>query len=128
MSYGLMAVAAALSFVVNAPPTAFTAAIIATAMPAAIKPYSMAVAPDSLLRKRDTKLSMEASTCKLHPDRSPKCLTGSCRERGDAKRGALTTYEEEPLRISRASADLFRFRRNPAQTRRTGCIRRIADR
>src|SRR6266566_6502233 len=96
--YGLMAVAAAFSLVFNAVPTEFTAAMIATAMPAAIKPYSMAVAPDSLLRKRDTKLSMEASTCKLHPDRSPKRLTGSCRERSDAKRVDLTTYEEEPSR------------------------------
>src|SRR5262245_53438594 len=33
-------------------PTEFTATIIATEMPAAISPYSIAVAPDSSLRKR----------------------------------------------------------------------------
>jgi hypothetical protein len=32
-------------------PTPFTTAIIATAMPDAMRPYSMAVAPDSSLRK-----------------------------------------------------------------------------
>ena len=32
-------------------PTPFTAVIMAIAMPAAIKPYSMAVAPDSSFRK-----------------------------------------------------------------------------
>ena len=33
-------------------PIAFTAVMMATAMPAAIRPYSMAVAPDSSLMKR----------------------------------------------------------------------------
>jgi len=32
---------------VRSVPTAFTAVMMATAMPAAIRPYSMAVAPDS---------------------------------------------------------------------------------
>jgi hypothetical protein len=40
-----------LNMLVRALPVPFTAAIIATAMPAAIKPYSIAVAPDSSDRK-----------------------------------------------------------------------------
>src|SRR5258705_307465 len=66
-TYGLIAVAELVKVVISEVPTNCTAVIITTAMPAAIRPYSMAVAPDSLLRKRETKLSMEASTCKLHP-------------------------------------------------------------
>jgi hypothetical protein len=34
------------------PPSVFTVAMIATEMPAAIRPYSMAVAPESSRRKR----------------------------------------------------------------------------
>src|ERR1700712_368280 len=36
-------------------PTPFTAVMIAIAMPAAIRPYSMAVAPDSSFTKRETR-------------------------------------------------------------------------
>ena len=36
--------------VLNLPPTPCTAGMIATAIPAAIRPYSMAVAPDSSLK------------------------------------------------------------------------------
>lgn len=46
----------ALNFVLNAVPTPLTALMIAIAMPAAIKAYSMAVAPDSSLMKRETRL------------------------------------------------------------------------
>lgn len=37
----------ALNLVLSLPPIPFTTAIIASAMPAAIKPYSIAVAPES---------------------------------------------------------------------------------
>jgi hypothetical protein len=40
--------------VVKLVPTPFTAAMIAMAMPAAIKAYSMAVAPDSLAKNLDS--------------------------------------------------------------------------
>jgi hypothetical protein len=39
------------NFVFSLVPMPFTTAMIATEMPAAIRPYSMAVAPDSSLRK-----------------------------------------------------------------------------
>src|SRR5262249_59121979 len=39
-------------------PTVCTATMIATEMPAAINPYSIAVAPDSSLRKRRTKFDI----------------------------------------------------------------------
>src|ERR1700716_774069 len=37
-------------------PSPCTTAMIATEMPAAMRPYSMAVAPDSFLRKREKRL------------------------------------------------------------------------
>jgi hypothetical protein len=46
----------ALNFVFKVPPMLFTAVMITRAMPAAIKPYSIAVAPDSSLRNRISKL------------------------------------------------------------------------
>src|SRR5258708_26905596 len=55
-SYGLIAAADLAKFVFNSVPTDCTASMIATAMPAAIRTYSMAVAPDSLLIKRQIKL------------------------------------------------------------------------
>src|ERR1700704_5324790 len=42
--------------VLSCPPREFTTAIIATEMPAAIRPYSMAVAPDSSFAKRLTRV------------------------------------------------------------------------
>jgi hypothetical protein len=49
--------------VVNVPcsvvPTVFTTKIIATAMPAAIRPYSMAVAPDLSFRKRVIRFTLD---------------------------------------------------------------------
>ena len=42
-------------FVLSWLPTPFTAAMIAIAMPAAIKPYSIAVAPDSSFKNLTTK-------------------------------------------------------------------------
>ena len=42
-------------------PIAFKAVMMATAMPAAIRPYSMAVAPDSSLTKRVTKVLIRHS-------------------------------------------------------------------
>src|SRR6476620_9808014 len=47
-------------FVANCVPSALTAAIIAMAIPAAIRPYSMAVAPDSSLMKRETTVIVGA--------------------------------------------------------------------
>ena len=44
-----------LNVLVNLVPRPFTTEIIATEMPAAIRPYSMAVAPDSSLAKRLTR-------------------------------------------------------------------------
>jgi hypothetical protein len=50
-----------LNVVLSCEPSELTTAIIATEMPAAIKPYSMAVAPDSSLTKRLISLNMSAS-------------------------------------------------------------------
>src|SRR5580704_15729786 len=47
-----------LKVVCNWVPRAFTTAMIATEIPAAINPYSMAVAPDSSFAKRATSLFM----------------------------------------------------------------------
>jgi hypothetical protein len=44
-------------------PTVLTAAMIATEMPAAIKPYSMAVAPELSIRKRSTSLLIAKLRC-----------------------------------------------------------------
>ena len=43
-------------------PRAWTVAMIATAMPAAMRPYSMAVAPVSSARKRKTSVVMMGSS------------------------------------------------------------------
>jgi hypothetical protein len=45
-----------LNIVESAPPRPWTAVIMATAIPAAMRPYSMAVAPDSSLTKRATEV------------------------------------------------------------------------
>jgi hypothetical protein len=45
-----------LKVVLTLVPSVLTARMIAAAMPAAIKPYSIAVAPDSSLRNRISKL------------------------------------------------------------------------
>src|SRR5215203_5538399 len=51
-------------------PTPFTTAMIATAMPAAIRPYSMAVAPPSSLRNRSVIVRIRILLCVcLHLDR-----------------------------------------------------------
>jgi hypothetical protein len=50
-----------LNVVLSCEPSELTTAIIATEIPAAIKPYSMAVAPDSSLTKRLISLNMSAS-------------------------------------------------------------------
>src|SRR6185312_5515709 len=47
-----------LKFVDSLVPTPWTAVMIAIAMPAAIRPYSIAVAPDSSLTKRETRFFM----------------------------------------------------------------------
>src|SRR5712671_6494698 len=70
-SYGLIAAADLAKLVFNAVPTDCTAAMIATAMPAAIRPYSMAVAPDSLDKKSVRNSRIISSRLRLHPDRSP---------------------------------------------------------
>src|SRR5258708_32700995 len=44
-------------------PTPLTAVMIAMAMPAAIRPYSMAVAPDSSLTKRETRFFIIDNSC-----------------------------------------------------------------
>jgi hypothetical protein len=44
-----------LKLVASLLPTPFTAVMIAIAIPAAIRPYSMAVAPDSSFTKRETR-------------------------------------------------------------------------
>src|SRR5712671_2173184 len=44
-------------------PTPFTAAMVAIAMPAAIRPYSMAVAPDSSFTKRETRFFIDDNSC-----------------------------------------------------------------
>jgi len=46
-------------------PTVFTTAIIATAMPAAIKPYSIAVAPDSSRTNRVMIAFIDVTLCWL---------------------------------------------------------------
>jgi hypothetical protein len=46
-------------------PTVPTAVRITTAMPAAIRPYSMAVAPDLSLRKRETRFFQCRSSRRL---------------------------------------------------------------
>src|SRR5713226_1178246 len=71
LPYGLIAVAEAPRLAFSAVPTDCTAAMIATAMPAAIRPYSMAVAPDSLDKKSARNSRIINSRLRLHPDRSP---------------------------------------------------------
>src|SRR5882757_2074038 len=44
-------------------PTFWTTVMIATEMPAAIRPYSMAVAPDSSLMKRETRFFIIDNSC-----------------------------------------------------------------
>src|SRR5438477_7493731 len=60
-SYELSEVDTVLKVVLRLVPTAATATTIATAISAAIRPYSIAVAPDSSRTKRERKLFMEAS-------------------------------------------------------------------
>jgi hypothetical protein len=50
-----------LNVVFNLVPRPFTTAMIATEMPAAIRPYSMAVAPDSSFTKRETRVFIVGS-------------------------------------------------------------------
>src|SRR5262249_62115225 len=47
----------------NWPPSVFTVAMMATEMPAAMRPYSMAIAPDSSRRKRAIEDFMECLLC-----------------------------------------------------------------
>src|SRR5450631_3286533 len=54
-----------LNVLVSCVPRPLTAAMMATEMPAAIKPYSMAVAPDSSFTKRLTRLFIEILLCTL---------------------------------------------------------------
>src|SRR6187431_3323761 len=44
-------------------PRPLTAVMIAIAMPAAIRPYSMAVAPDSSFTKRETRFFIDDNSC-----------------------------------------------------------------
>src|SRR5947207_5675164 len=60
-AYDLSEVDTVLKVVLRLVPTAATATTIATAISAAIRPYSIAVAPDSSRTKRERKLFMEAS-------------------------------------------------------------------
>ncbi len=46
------------NLVLRLPPMPFTAPMIASEIPAAIRPYSMAVAPDSSFRKRAKSLDI----------------------------------------------------------------------
>jgi hypothetical protein len=62
-----MAPAVVVNVVFNEVPTSCTAAIIATAIPAAIKPYSMAVAPDSFFMKREMNLYIDRLPSEVAP-------------------------------------------------------------
>src|SRR5262249_23311438 len=55
-NYGLRPFETPVKVVLRLPPTAVPTVMIATAMPAAIKPYSMAVAPDTSEAKRERNL------------------------------------------------------------------------
>ena len=44
-------------------PRPLTAVMIAIAMPAAIRPYSMAVAPDSSFTQRETRFFLDDNSC-----------------------------------------------------------------
>src|ERR1043166_413591 len=46
------------NFVLSVPPMPLTTAMMATEMPAAMRPYSMAVAPDSSFTNRETRVFM----------------------------------------------------------------------
>src|ERR1700736_4906413 len=50
-------------FVFSVLPMPLTAVMITIEMPAAIRPYSMAVAPDSSFTKRETRFFIESSMC-----------------------------------------------------------------
>src|SRR5882757_4469193 len=50
-------------FVLSLVPRPLTAVMIAIAIPAAIRPYSMAVAPDSSLTKRETRFFIIDNSC-----------------------------------------------------------------
>jgi hypothetical protein len=67
-----------LKFVESWLPTPFTAVMIAIAIPAAIRPYSMAVAPDSSL-KNDLMIDFMAGSdlglCVLGTEAPPQFLT-----------------------------------------------------
>ena len=78
--YGATAVAAELKLDVKLVPTACTAAMMTIAIPAAIRPYSMAVAPESLFKKRETNFVILGSRLKLHPEVHAIAL-GAVRER-----------------------------------------------
>jgi hypothetical protein len=66
-----------LKFVDSWPPRPFTAVMIAIAMPAAIRPYSMAVAPDSSL-KNDLMIDLIAGSDLGCGSRNPGCPCSSC--------------------------------------------------
>jgi hypothetical protein len=57
----LRAVAMLVNTVFNDEPSVPTTVMIATEMPAAMRPYSMAVAPDSFRRKEDIRFFMARS-------------------------------------------------------------------
>jgi hypothetical protein len=80
-----------LKFVLSWVPTPCTAVMIAIAIPAAIRPYSMAVAPDSSL-KNDLMIDFMAGSdlglCSRNPGLACSSYPGTY---GDESKGALTT-------------------------------------
>ena len=71
----------AVNLAVRSVPTVPTIVIIATAMPAAIRPYSMAVAPDSSEKNRERKLFMQCLLSNRHIHHSPGAVGLIWRER-----------------------------------------------
>src|SRR6516165_5809945 len=65
-----------LNVVISLVPRPFTTAMIATEMPAAIRPYSIAVAPDSSFTKRETRVFMRMAP--LGPTRTVQARPNGC--------------------------------------------------
>jgi hypothetical protein len=66
------------NFELSAVPSEFTAAMIASEMPAAIRPYSMAVAPDSSSRKRVAKFFISHSNAFVRTKSPPRDMHNIC--------------------------------------------------
>src|SRR6185503_5938926 len=82
--------------------------MITIAMPAAMRPYSMAVAPDSFSKKRVTNFFIGSSRLKLHPDVHVSPFR-HFREHGELRRQGLITSKRSRFAYNVRLAGMLRF-------------------